>query len=171
MKAYYYSSEICPRRPLSSLMRPQLKTASFATLSILMFSLCVVVATLSSPDETLLITSLTSSFIASAAALGSHIHKTFWFSRSFSDGQLPASLNEEALLNELRGLGERSFFWFSYSQLAIAATAIIGVLFTPTNAPLGITTTLSMMPLFYMVARESNQSKILATSRFTQLTF
>ena len=100
MKAYYYSSEICPRRPLSSLMRPQLKTASFATLSILIFSLCVVVATLSSPDETLLITSLTSSFIASAAALGSHIHKTFWFSLSFSDGQLPASLNEEARLNE-----------------------------------------------------------------------
>ncbi len=171
MKAYYYSSEICPRRPLSSLMRPHLKTASFATLSILMFSLCVVVATLSSPDETLLITSLTSSFIANAAALGSHIHKTFWFSRSFSDGQLPASLNEEALLNELRALGERSFFWFSYSQLAVAITAIIGIFIIPTNIPLGITTTLSMIPLFYMVALESNQSKKLAISRAPQLTF
>ena len=171
MKAYYYSSEICPKRPLSSFMRPQLKITSFATLSILMFCLCVVVATLSSSDEAPLITCLTSSFIANATALGSHIHKASCFSRSFSDGQLPASLNEEALLNELRGLGESSFFWLSYSQLAIATTAIIGVLFTPTNALLGITTTLSMMPLLYMVARESNQSKKLAISRAPQLTF
>tara|TARA_B100000482_G_scaffold136002_1_gene99466 strand:- start:474 stop:884 length:411 start_codon:yes stop_codon:yes gene_type:complete len=136
-----------------------------------MFSLCVIVSILSFTDDMPLIVCLTSSFIANAAALGSHVHKTACFSRSFSEGQLPASLNEEALLNELRALGERSLFWFSYSQFAIIITAIIGLFVIPTNIPLGITTTLSMIPLFSMVARESNQSKKLAISRAPQLTF